>query len=120
MELGEIFQILWKRRWLIVLGTLLISAVVFVASTNMTPVYQAKVTMMVKQSANAPLSDYASIATGEDLALTYSELLKTRPLLEIVIANLSLNLAPDDLADVLGTDLIPGTQLLELTITDWL
>jgi len=119
MELGEIFRILWKRFWLIVLGTLLISTVVFVASTNMAPIYQAKVTMMVKQSANAPLADYTSISTGEDLALTYSELLKTRPLLEIVIANLSLDLSPGDLIeDMLGTSLIPETQLLELTVED--
>ncbi|MDY6876694.1 MAG: polysaccharide biosynthesis tyrosine autokinase [Chloroflexota bacterium] len=119
MELEKIFRIMWDRIWLIVLATVLITAVVLVTSMIMEPVYQAKVTMMVKQSANAPLSDYTSIMTGEDLALTYSELLKTRPLLEIVIANLGLDISTDDLIDeMLGTELIPGTQLLALTIED--
>lgn len=119
MELGEIFQIIWKRLWLIVLGTLLISIVIFVASINMKPIYQAKVTMMVNQS-SASFPDYTSmLAVGEDLALTYSELLKTRPLLEVVIANLNLDLSPDDLIeDMLDTALIPDTQLLELTVED--
>lgn len=119
MELQTILRIIWKRFWLIVLGTLLISIVVFVASKNMQPVYQAKVTMMVNQSTNSPFPDYTFVLTGEDLALTYSELLKTRPILEIVIANLNLDLSPDDLTeDMLSTNLIPQTQLLELIIED--
>ncbi|MCK4450752.1 MAG: hypothetical protein KAX26_09185, partial [Anaerolineae bacterium] len=58
MELQSILRIIWKRLWLIVLGTLLISILVFVASKNMQPVYQAKVTMMVNQSTNIPFADY--------------------------------------------------------------
>jgi succinoglycan biosynthesis transport protein ExoP len=119
VELWEILQIIWKRLWLIVLGTLLISGATFVMSENMTPVYQAKVTMMVNQSTNAPFLNYTSLMTGENLALTYSKLLKTRPLLEIVIANLNLELSPDDLVeDKIDTNLIPETQLLELTVED--
>ena len=120
MELQEILRVVWKRLWLIVLGTLLVSVAVFVISKNMEPVYQAKVTMMVKQSSNASMADFTSMLTGGDnLGLTYSELLKARPLLEMVIANLNLDLSPDDLRDdMLGTNLIGGTELLELTVDD--
>jgi capsular polysaccharide biosynthesis protein len=118
MELREVFQIIWKRLWLIVLGTLLVSAVTFMASRSMTPIYQAKVTMMVKQSANAPFADLKVFASGENLALTYSKLLKTRPLLETVIANLNLDMSPGKLRDKLGTRLVPETQLLVLTAKD--
>jgi non-specific protein-tyrosine kinase len=122
MELREIVRILWKRLWIIALGTILISVIVFVASRNMTPVYQAKVTLMVNQSTNTPFAGYLSLSTGEGLALTYSELLKARPLLEIVIANLDLNLSPDGLREMrenrIRTSLVPDTQLLELTVED--
>ena len=119
MELREILRVIQRRLWLIVLGTLLISIVVFAVSKNMKPVYRAKVTMMIKQSSSMPLADYTSILTGENLALTYSALLKTRPLLEIVIANLGLDISPDELIEHrLGTNLIPDTQLLELTVED--
>ncbi|UCC65156.1 MAG: polysaccharide biosynthesis tyrosine autokinase [Anaerolineae bacterium] len=119
MELLGILRVIRKRGWLIVLGTLLILVAVFLISKNMEPVYQAKVTVMVDQSTNAPFPDYTFILTGEDLALTYSELLKSRPILEIVIAHLDLDLSPEDLTEgMLGTNLIPGTQLLELTVED--
>jgi len=120
MELREILRVIWKRLWLILLGAFLVAVVVFVLSNKMTPVYQAKVTMMVKQSGNAPLADFTSILSGgDDLASTYSELLKTRPLLEMVIGNLNLGLSPDDLRDeMLGTSLVADTELLELTIDD--
>jgi non-specific protein-tyrosine kinase len=120
MELAEIMRIVWKRMGLIVLGTLLIAGVVLVVSINMKPVYQARVTLMVDQSTDAPYGDYTSLLTGGNLlALTYSELLKARPLLEIVVANLNLDLSPDDLREhKLGTSLIPETQLLELMVED--
>ena len=119
MELQEIVHTLWKRLWIIVLGTVLVSLIVFVVSRNMTPIYQAKVTLMVNQSTNMPLAGYLSLSTGKDLALTYSELLKARPLLEIVIANLDLDASPEDLREKrIRTALIPDTQLLELTVDD--
>ncbi|MCK4306158.1 MAG: polysaccharide biosynthesis tyrosine autokinase, partial [Candidatus Eisenbacteria sp.] len=117
MELQTIFQTVWKRLWLIVLGTLLVSVAAFVVSRNMQPIYQAKLTLTVDQSADVPLA-YRSITMGADLALTYSKLLKTRPILEIVIANLDLDLSPGGLKGMLGTNLIANTQLLELTVED--
>lgn len=120
MELREILRVIWKRLWLILLGTAVISAAVFLLSRNMTPIYQAKVTLMVRQSGSTSYADLTSVLSGgDDLALTYGELLKTRPLLEIVIANLNLDLSPEELGeDMLGTNSIGGTELLELTVDD--
>ena len=72
---------------------------------------------LVNQTANAPLS-YRSISIGQDLALTYSTLVKARPVLEIVITNLGLDLTPGALRDMLRTDLVPDTQLLQLILQD--
>lgn len=119
MQMREIIHIFRKRLWIIVLGTMFVSAMVFLASRHMAPVYRARALLMVNQSTDAPFAGYLSLATGQDLAVTYSELLKTRPLLEIVITNLDLNLTPDDLTDrMIGTSLIAGTQLLELSVED--
>jgi len=117
MELTEILRTLWRRAWLIALATLVVAGTAFAASLGMTPIYQATVTMAVDQSANAPL-DYRSLTTGENLALTYSQLLKTRPVLETAISNLGLDLSPRDVKEMLRTDLVPNTQLLELTVRD--
>jgi len=117
MELTEVLRTLWRRAWLIVVVTLLVGGVTFAVSAGMTPIYEATVTMAVDQSANAPLS-YRSITTGENLALTYSQLLKTRPVLEAAIANLGLDLSPGDVKRMLRTELVPDTQLLELAVQD--
>lgn len=117
MELADILQIFWRRLRLIGLGTLLLAAVALAASANLTPVYRAKATMKVDQLASAPLA-YNSLSTGENLALTYSRLLRTRPLLETVSANLGLDMPPDALKERIGTSLIPETPLVELTVED--
>lgn len=117
MELAEILRTLWRRAWLVALVTLLAAGATFAASAGMTPVYESTVTMAVDQSANAPL-DYRSMITGENLALTYSQLLQTRPVLETAIANLGLSLSVGDVKDMLRTELVPDTQLLQLTVRD--
>jgi non-specific protein-tyrosine kinase len=117
MELQDIIKVFWKRLWIILLGALLVSASAFMMGRTITPVYEAKVTMQVDQPANAPVS-ISSISTGENLALTYSKLLRTRPVLEVAIANLGLDLSPDQLKRRLGTKLVAETQLLELTVQD--
>lgn len=119
MDISEILQVIRKRLWLVVLGTLLVSATAFAVSKIRTPIFQAKVTMMVNQTNNMLSSDLNSLQTGEQLAQTYSQLLKARPLLQMVIANLDLDLSPEKLVeDMIGTSLIGGTQLLELTVKD--
>jgi succinoglycan biosynthesis transport protein ExoP len=117
MELREILAVLWRRLWLIVVGALLLAAVAFAVSSSLAPVYRATVTMQVDQPSSAPLV-YASIAAGEDLALTYSELLRTRTLLGMVIDSLGLETTPDALGEVVRTRLIPATPLLEISVED--
>lgn len=49
--------------------------------------------------ANAPVG---SIGTGQNLALTFCELLQTRQLLAVVITNLGLDATPDAPRESLG------------------
>lgn len=117
MELRDILQIIWRRLRLITFGTLLATTAALIISLNLTPVYRAKVTMKVDQPASAPLA-YSSITTGENLALTYSRLLRTRPLLEMVTKNLGLDITPDELKENISTNLVPETPLVELAVKD--
>jgi succinoglycan biosynthesis transport protein ExoP len=119
MELGEILQVIRKRIWLIVLGTLLVCVPAFIVSQISGPVYHAQVTMMVNPRDSMLSSDLNSLMTSEQLAQTYSQLLKARPLLETVIASLGLDLSPEKLAeDMISIRLINNTQLIELIVKD--
>jgi uncharacterized protein involved in exopolysaccharide biosynthesis len=88
VELGQLLSILRKWLWLILACAFVFAAAAYLISESIDPVYEAKVTMMIDQPGSALFANLGSLSTGEDLALTYSKLLTTRPLLELVICRL--------------------------------
>ena len=118
MEIREYFQTVWKWWWLIALCTLCAGIASFVVSSAMPPVYEAKVMLMSNQSGNTGIVDTSALLGGQRVIETYQELLKTRPVLETVIANLDLPDSPGQLARRLEVSIIPDTQLMELRVED--
>ncbi len=116
MELRQYGAILLKWLWLIVLGTLLAGGTAFIVSRTMTPVYQASTTLMVSQGSNPTISDYTSILTSQQLAKTYGELLKKRPVLEGVVDELNLSLTAEQLGRLETVQLVRDTTLIMLQI----
>jgi non-specific protein-tyrosine kinase len=114
MELRQYAAILVKWFWLILLGTLLAGGTAFLASQAMTPVYQASATLMVSQGSTPTISDYTSVLTGQQLAKTYGELLKKRPVLEAVIQELNLPMTVEELGKLETVQLVRDTQLIVL------
>ena len=118
LELKKYFQIVWKWWWLIALCTLCAGIASFVVSGMMTPVYEARVLLMSNQSTDSGLMDYSSLLGGQRVIETYRELMKTRPVLETVIASLGLPDSPQKLAGRTKVSVIPDTQLLKLSVED--
>jgi len=118
MELKRYFQTLWKWWWLIVLCTLCAGIASFTVSSLMPPVYQARALLMANQSTSTGIVDYSSLLGGQQVIETYRELLRTRPVLEAVIARLGLPYSPRQLAERIEVTAILNTQLLELTVED--
>jgi len=118
VELREYLVILRKWAWLIVLGVVLASGTAFLVSKSTTPIYRASTTLLISQAREPALTDYTSILTSERLAKTYSELLKKRPVLEVVIANLSLGLDVEELAGKVDVRSVRDTQLIEVSVED--
>jgi len=61
---------------------------------------------------DALLTDYTSILTSNLLSKTYGELIKKRPVMEQTIAQLKLNMTPDQLAAMVTVAPVANTQLL--------
>jgi len=115
MQLRQYALLVWRRLWLIVLGTALAAGAAYVVSKRMTPVYSATVTLLINQSpgygtANA---DYMSLLTSERLARTYSELLRTPKVLTPVAEKLGLPKLPK-----VQVQLVRDTQLLQVSVED--
>ena len=116
VELRWIFSVL--RRWwlLIVVCTLSAAVAAYAVSSSMQPVYSATTTLLIDIAESAGTSNYNALLASEQLANTYSQMLTGRPVLEGVIARLGLSETPDKLADSTTVQLIPDTQLIEVSV----
>lgn len=118
MELKRYAMLLWRWSWLIVLGAVLGGSAGLGVSWRTVPVYEASTTLLISQARDSNgMLDYNALVSGEMLAKTYAELMRKRPVLEEVAANLKLDGDPDELAGVVKITPVRETQLLVLTVT---
>ncbi len=119
MELRRYVGIIWRWAWLILLGTILAGAAAFVASKLSTPVYQANTTLLVNQATQQTLvTDYTSVLTSQQLAATYSEMIKKRPVWEAVIEHLKLPTTPEELSKNMNVSVVRNTMLINISFED--
>lgn len=113
MELRQLFTIIWKWLWLIVLGMALAGGTAYWVSYNLPPVYRASVTLMINEGRGPGNNDYTSVLTSERLAKTYAELLTKRPVLEEAARRLNLG---EIEAKAIKVQPIRDTQLIEVDV----
>src|SRR5689334_14788688 len=117
--LKQYAALLWRWSWLIVLCATLAGAVAYGVSAQTLPTYQASITLLVNQARAANSGpDYNALLTAERLAKTYAELMRKRPALDAVIANLKLDGDAEALAKRVSVAPVLNTQLLVLTVED--
>ena len=115
-ELRQYFFLFLRWWWLIVLCALLGGGAAFAYSSRIVPVYTATATMLVQRGGTS--SDPAGTYYDERLARTHSRMIEGRPVMEAVIAELGLVIAPEGLANQIKTELVPDTGLIRLSVTD--
>jgi capsular polysaccharide biosynthesis protein len=123
IDLLELMQILLKRKWLIIALTILGAAMGLVATMVMvTPVYQADTTLMVSSSKGSGLGDIAasidlgSLNLSQKLVVTYSEIVKSRIVLEQVIEKLSLPTTYEKLLGTITSKPVGNTEILKISV----
>jgi len=104
--------------WLIVLSTVVAAVFSWLAVKDQPPIYQTTTTLMIGQTIEKVDPNYADFYTSERLAQTYSELIKREPILKATARALGFEDQWRSLQDQVAVNLIPGTQLLEITVTD--
>jgi capsular exopolysaccharide synthesis family protein len=114
VELRWCFSVIRRWLWLIVGCVLLGATSAFLVTSWMPPVYSASATLLVHVATGT--SDYTAIVTSERLALTYTQMLRGRPVMETVTARLDLEETPDALAKRVKVKPIKDTQLIRLSV----
>src|SRR5688500_217206 len=81
MDLEQHFATIWRRRWRVLLATIVVAGVVF-AWRNSRPEDYSATTLMSVVPARSPNVQLGSKEDVEFLAETYARLATTRPLIE--------------------------------------
>jgi polysaccharide chain length determinant protein (PEP-CTERM system associated) len=93
IDLREYFNIIWYRKWFIIGAMIVALLASYFISINMTKIYQSSTLVMVKEDNGMEnlFSDQLSLGMGKnDKVGTYTEILKSRRILNKVIEKLDL------------------------------
>lgn len=112
MELKYYLAILWRRKWVIVITTLMASVLTAVVSNAMTPQYLATAVLWVPASTGE--IGRADTVLADRLMNTYAELTTTRPVLKELEKR--LNIKAGEVKDMISTDALPQTELLLVNV----
>jgi succinoglycan biosynthesis transport protein ExoP len=118
MELRQYVAVVRKWWWLILLATAVAAFFSWWAVRGQPAVYQTSTTLMIGQPLNQFDPNYLDFYTGERLAQTYSELIKREPILKRTAAALGFEDQWPELRGKVAVSLVPGTQLIEIRVTD--
>ncbi|MCK8059901.1 MULTISPECIES: YveK family protein [unclassified Fusibacter] len=125
IELRELIELIFHRKWLIVVITLIaIVAGTLYSFYGVTPLYKSNTTLMVNGSKGLSASDIAasfdisSIGANQKLVVTYSEIVKSRIVLEQVIARLELDYSFEVLNQMIVAVPVKNTEILNIVVTN--
>jgi len=116
MELQQYFVVIRKWLWLIVACVLVAAVSSYLGTLQMPRIYQATTTVMVGRVLEQRDPNAQDLYLSQQLAQTYADMVRRRPILEGVAEALGLDYIPSA-ANVSALQ-VPGTQLLEITVRD--
>lgn len=117
MELIQYIRLFRRWFWLIFLTAFIGGSVSFIVRSQQPPTYEAQATILIGGFIDDPNPDRTAIGTGEVLAATYVQLVRTFDVLQATVDSLNLPLTADQLRSRINTRIISGTSLLVVSLT---
>src|SRR5262245_46342730 len=115
MEIAAYLRIIRRWSWLIVLAAVFGGSASFIVGRNRPLYYVATTTLQVGGYVGVSNPTQSEISTSELLAQTYTQIVKTFPVLSAVTKKLNLPISTEGLAASFRTNLIPNTSLMTLS-----
>ena len=112
MELRTYIDILWRRKWIIIITILLTEMIVIIGTFLAKPVYSASTKIRIAAAANGAIS-YSDYMYADRLMNTYVELATTTPVFDDLKQQLGLSILPP-----IKVVTIPNTELIQITVED--
>jgi len=117
----EYASLLWRWTWLLVLVAVLAGGTAYWVSRRQTPIYEASTLVMVDIAPITQTVTYTTLTTSEQLVATYSKLMTTAPLLDVVAARLGIPAFPEPGSiepNSIQVEPILNTQLMTVIVQD--
>jgi len=120
INLREMFQVLRKRLWLIVLITIIAATISAVVSFFvLTPVYESKTQILVNQAKNdQQLYNNQTVQTNVQLISTYNDIIKSPAILDKVIKELKLDSSAQSLSGKIQITNAQESQVAQIVVQD--
>lgn len=118
IDLTELFLAVWNKIHLVILAGIFMALLAFVGTkVFITPLYSSttKMYVLTKQDSSAGVT-YSDIQTGTQLTKDYMELVKSRPVLEQVIAVLNLDMEIEELERLITVETPTDTRILTIVV----
>ncbi len=120
IDLKDLFKVILKRLWIVVLCAVLLGTAVLVYTVNfVTPQYQASVTIYVNNNSGKTDGTYISssdLAVALRLVETYVNIIQSDTVLEKVIAETGLKLSADQVRGMISAEVIGETEMFKVTV----
>jgi polysaccharide biosynthesis transport protein len=113
MEIKHYLAMAWRWAWLMTLGLILGGVGAYLYSAYETPVYQSSTKLLVIRAPQSQNSDLAYLAS-QQLAQTFIQLLKTKPVLDRASEQLGYRVS----AGQIRAEQLRDTQVITLTVED--
>lgn len=123
IDLIELLKLFWRKKILIILIILCFTAIGYIYTTKyVTPQYDATTTLVlatIDDKNNTNTSAIASeITINSKLVSTYTELIKSKSILEEVILKLRINMKEEELRKSISVSTQSNTSLIDLKVTN--
>jgi capsular polysaccharide biosynthesis protein len=117
MRAGEVLRFGLRWSWLLVAGAATAAFVSYRITNELPRAYDAQTTLLVGSAdLTSRTGDYGVPQTASQLALTYSRVLTTRPVLESAIAAGGFDLSYERAAGMVTATPVGGTQLIQISV----
>lgn len=116
VELRQVINKILQKWWLVVLITAGTGILGYLWSNSLTPVYEAKTTLIVGRTINSPELSRTDIDVSSEVARTYADIVRRYPVLQGTVEELGLSEGWKDLRKRVSVNLVNDTQLLEVAV----
>lgn len=122
IDLLQIWSVFKKKLIYILLASLVMGAIFFgISKFVLTPKYKAESSIIIRQDTDSTTNSKMQINDlkfNQELVNTYSEIIKTRGIADLVIKNLNLDMTHEEFKSMVSVSTKSNTEIFNVSVVD--